>query len=267
MSEQRIEPHKVTKPIQLLAAWLVGLCILTGSFLGAAVAFKDSQWACGILISAAVLNVPLFLYAFFRLQTKYRPEMQEDSFYATYLDKNTNREIEVIKPSLRDPRLDEIQKEVHLMRNQIMHVALSPEVKSQGSKNALHRDWSNCRISINDLHPDFLAIRKALKKSGIPVAGIFGSLNNSHLPEKWILAVDVDCDPSLLQIALQELLKFSFDGVTLTKRDGIDEDHIYVGSYSFSDGYAPITDKLLELSRDGIDPVDFEYYVRKHDTK
>jgi hypothetical protein len=32
-TENRIDPERVTKPIQLLAAWLVGLIVVDGSFL------------------------------------------------------------------------------------------------------------------------------------------------------------------------------------------------------------------------------------------
>lgn len=35
MTEKPFEPSTVTKPIQLLAAWLIGLILINGSFLGA----------------------------------------------------------------------------------------------------------------------------------------------------------------------------------------------------------------------------------------
>ena len=35
------------------------------------------------------MNVPLFLYLLFKLQTKFRAELQEDSYYSKYLDKTT----------------------------------------------------------------------------------------------------------------------------------------------------------------------------------
>src|SRR3954454_18626455 len=84
--EQRLEPHRVTKPIQLLAAWLVGLVIVDGSFLSAASLITRPGWVTGALVVAAIVNVPLFLLCIFLLQTRFRPEMQEDSFYAHYLE-------------------------------------------------------------------------------------------------------------------------------------------------------------------------------------
>ena len=89
MSEQNINPNQVTKPIQLLAAWLVGLILINGSFLGAAQLIENPDWAPGLLVIAAVLNVPIFLGLIFFLQTKFRAELQEDTFYSKHLEKVT----------------------------------------------------------------------------------------------------------------------------------------------------------------------------------
>lgn len=83
--QQRIEPHRITKPIQLLGAWLVGLVIVNGSFLGTAIAIDTPVWLRSTLVIAAVVNVPVFLVCIFLLQTRFRPEMQEDSYYHEYL--------------------------------------------------------------------------------------------------------------------------------------------------------------------------------------
>lgn len=90
MSEHRIDAHKITKPIQLLAAWLVGLAIIDISFLTAASQITAPAWIPGILAIAAVLNVPVFVFSIFLLQTKFRPEMQEDSYYSDYLNRKSD---------------------------------------------------------------------------------------------------------------------------------------------------------------------------------
>jgi len=87
MNNHKITPEKVTRPMQLLAAWLTGLVIVDGSFLLTAVQIQQRAWIAGVLVIAAILNVPLFLLCIYRLQTKFRPEMQEDSYYSRYLDK------------------------------------------------------------------------------------------------------------------------------------------------------------------------------------
>lgn len=40
-----------------------------------------------MLAIAAVANVPIFILSLFLLQTKFRPEMQEDSFYSQHLER------------------------------------------------------------------------------------------------------------------------------------------------------------------------------------
>ena len=69
-----IEPHKVTKPMQLLAAWLVGLIITNAIFLASAINFDKDSWERGALVVSAIVNVPIFLYALFILQTRFRAE-------------------------------------------------------------------------------------------------------------------------------------------------------------------------------------------------
>ena len=81
-----ISPDKVTKPIQLLAAWLIGLFVTNSSFLLAAQQIERPAWGSAMLLIAAVVNVPLFIGALFLLQTKFRAQMQEDSYYSRYLD-------------------------------------------------------------------------------------------------------------------------------------------------------------------------------------
>lgn len=90
MSEHRIEAHKITKPIQLLAAWLVGLAIIDIAFLTAASSIATPAWISGLLAIAAVVNVPIFVVSIFLLQTKFRPEMQEDSYYSDYLNNKSD---------------------------------------------------------------------------------------------------------------------------------------------------------------------------------
>lgn len=88
MTIQPLEAHKVTTPIQLLALWLVGLVAVSGSFLAAAANLTSPLWAKGALVLAAIVNVPLFLSFLFALQTRFRPQMQEDAYYAKYLEAN-----------------------------------------------------------------------------------------------------------------------------------------------------------------------------------
>src|SRR5690606_2377188 len=64
---------------------------------------------------AAIVNVPLFLIALFVLQTKFRPELQEDSYYSTYLNSKTNQLVSVSRVEVQDAELAQkvIEEESH----------------------------------------------------------------------------------------------------------------------------------------------------------
>jgi hypothetical protein len=85
MAEPQIQPHRITKPIQLLAVWMAGLIILVGSFLAAAQFLKSPEWLSPFLAVSAVALVPVFLGLLFLLQTKFRPQLQEDAYYSEWL--------------------------------------------------------------------------------------------------------------------------------------------------------------------------------------
>lgn len=165
-SKKQIEPHKITKPIQLLAAWLSGLVVVNGSFLAAATQIKEPVWVAGTLIIASIVNVPLFLIAIFLLQTKFRPEMQEDSYYARYLESKTGHtEREVTAESFASIRED-IGK---------LEVIVSEKVL-QGTQqfNTDKIKWSSVTVMLNKVLDNFADIAKSLSKNGIPVHETFG---------------------------------------------------------------------------------------------
>jgi hypothetical protein len=112
VTDHHIEPHKVTKPMQLLAAWLVGLIITNTLFLTSAIHFEKDSWESGALVVAAIINVPIFLFALFILQTRFRAELQEDSFYSEYLSKKKAAVIRVDSNSALDTRIDEIERQL-----------------------------------------------------------------------------------------------------------------------------------------------------------
>ncbi|WP_318400722.1 hypothetical protein [Photobacterium leiognathi] len=97
MQNKSVNPEKITKPIQVLAAWLLGLLSINGSFLATATIFPSDSWQSGFLVVTAFLNVPIFLGAVFLLQTKFRPELQEDAYYSSYLNRKSNEHVIVDK--------------------------------------------------------------------------------------------------------------------------------------------------------------------------
>jgi hypothetical protein len=101
MSNSTIKPEKITKPIQLLGAWLAGLFSIDACFLFAATNMTAGSWESSALTLAAIANVPVFLIAVFVLQTKFRPELQEDSYYSSYLSSKTNQPLTVHKDDVQ----------------------------------------------------------------------------------------------------------------------------------------------------------------------
>ncbi|EOD56260.1 hypothetical protein [Aeromonas molluscorum] len=160
MSEENIKPDKITKPIQLLAAWLVGLVALDSCFLIAAANLGTESWQSGILVIAATLNVPVFLAAVFLLQTKFRPELQEDSYYSSYLSNKTN---EIIKIK---------HDEITLHNNHVTseYIEKLPRISNENDSSL-----ENLVIGINHHLQDKDKIKEKLFQLGVSRGTLFGS--------------------------------------------------------------------------------------------
>jgi hypothetical protein len=85
MAEPSIQAHKIKSPIQLLAVWFAALVLIVSTFLTAAVYLSTPSWLAPTLVIAAILFVPFFLISAIVMQTKYRPQLQEDAYYAEWL--------------------------------------------------------------------------------------------------------------------------------------------------------------------------------------
>lgn len=93
MESREIRPEKITKPFQMLAAPLVGLIILEGELLLASGQSYETKWLAAMYGICAMLIIPLFLLLIFLLQTRFRPEMQEDKYYAEWLTNSYNKQL------------------------------------------------------------------------------------------------------------------------------------------------------------------------------
>ena len=177
MANEQIQPDKVTKPIQLLAAWLAGLIITDGAFLTSAALISRPDWASGALVVAAILNVPLFLTALFLLQTKFRPEMQEDAFYSKHLERvysAQTRKMEVL---------------VHKDTPEIRLVGKN-ELRLHPPANRIERGTI---VELNDLLPRHNELQAALESHGILVSSTFGSSSQDpKVPRRFVVAFGAD---------------------------------------------------------------------------
>ncbi|HFD4045292.1 TPA: hypothetical protein ACQJOT_004489 [Vibrio parahaemolyticus] len=235
MSQPKIVPDKVTKPIQLLAAWLAGLIIIDSTFLLTASKNGLEHWTSSALIIAAIVNVPIFLASIFLLQTRFRPEMQEDEYYAKYLEtrfsndtgKNeelwTGEDLNEIKASIEELKLHKVankneNRSFALAKTNMQISGFSPSVRG---------------VQVNDLLPKFSKIFKAFEACGVKVESTFGSTSKEpKVPSKFAISIgddfDLDVFRKVLPIAYEngaEIINFVSQPLAYGQ--------IYVGSYGY----------------------------------
>lgn len=222
--ERPINPTQVTKPIQLLAAWLAGLIAINASFLGAAALIKSPTWAAGALVIAVIANVPVFLFCLFLLQTRFRPEMQEDSFYSKHLDRKFSEQSQKITV------VSSVSSSSTIIPNPLKPLPINiNEALSQ-------------YVRVNDLLPEYADIIGALKGNGIRPADTFGSSSAEPVPpKKFVVSVGVNTPINLARTIIESMRVFGLDGVGIGQEYS-DEDVIHIGAYSYdeTEQYLPV---------------------------
>jgi hypothetical protein len=82
MKRARLDPERITRPIQLAAAWFATLVLVEGGLLATATQLDRPDWAPGLLIVAAVVLPVGAGVAAYLLQTRYRSELLADPYYS-----------------------------------------------------------------------------------------------------------------------------------------------------------------------------------------
>jgi hypothetical protein len=85
MDEQKIEPHKITRPIQLMAVWFVALILIDSELFTAATLIKEPNWVPPLLVISAICFILIFIGGIFLMQTVFRKELQDDPYYSKWL--------------------------------------------------------------------------------------------------------------------------------------------------------------------------------------
>lgn len=253
MTTQKIEPHKITKPIQLLAAWIIGLILTDSIFLYSAVSFDPGSWERGVLVIAAILNVPGFLFALFLLQTKFRAELQEDTFYHEYISKKTATPQRIDKDTIQDSRIEELEKTLKL--------SYSIASAEQGNLESEQFDWRIWPIGINVQHPQYEEIRRSLRTNSIPISTIFGTEVSLGQPEKWIIALNPAIPFRQKIHLLKALIRFDFDGFEFHTpvREADEDEDVYIGGYGYGN-YCELNERVKELVCGDIEEADLQYH-------
>jgi hypothetical protein len=258
MNEQKIEAHKVTKPIQLLAAWLVGLILIDGMFLIAADRMPSDSWERGAFTISAIVYVPLFLLSMLLLQTKFRPELQEDTFYAEYISKKGPEKIRVEKKEEHDAKLEALERRL------VALTEIASHSKAENTNSTKNLDWGNWRIGVNKLLPEYSNIRKALRDRNIYVASIFGNHEAPH-PEKWVISISEYLPDNYKADILKSVADFGIDGFQVwePRREADENEDVYIGSYD-EKYYAPINRELLALLNSGAEWADIHDFYQSN---
>lgn len=272
---EAIEPHRVTKPIQLLAAWLVGLIATDSTLLTGARVIARPEWASSVLVVAAVAAIPLFLISIFLLQTRFRPEMQEDSYYSEYLKNSmtgmqTSAALDV--RSLREQVADSdraILEMVRAVQSEVAELGISlttvsdattPEVAlkqqiaefSASFDEALIRTLAEkVKIEVNDLLPHYDQIRRALEGAGYRITSTFGSTSAySTKPKIFTLTATHDVPAMVFRRVFALVHPYGLDSVSVTHERAFGTS-LYVGGYGYvEDRVAPLTEPLVTAIRD-----------------
>jgi hypothetical protein len=183
-----------------------------------------------VLVIGAVLDVPIFLACLFMLQTKFRPEMQEDEFYWRYLEKRYSTEtaktelIEVAKPS--DSMLEFEPRRAPVKRRGTPSVA---------------------EIHMNDLLPAYQSLREALLKAGYKIYDTFGTTSRGkRVPSPFIIAISDGAAIEAIQDAIKISLPHGLEGVAHASEPEW-PNRIYIGAYSYEvNPYVPINAEIRQ---------------------
>jgi hypothetical protein len=146
------------------------------------------SWERGALVISTIVNVPIFLLALFLLQTRFRAELQEDTFYAEYLSKKSAAVIRVDKDSSQDAKLDEIERTLATLTTKSDDdTRTAPPSDESGTTQAL--DWSSWPVALNHLHPRFAELRAALRNADIPLARFLATMKTFRTNGSFHLAI------------------------------------------------------------------------------
>ncbi len=255
MEHKNIEPHKVTKPIQLLAAWLAGLVLVNGTFLGAAMAFDNGSGERFYLTVAAIINVPLFLGAIFLLQTKFRPELQEDSYYSSYLDKKTQKVTEV------NP-IDDLRMTLNSLRRDVS--ALTVKSQALELEETVASDIS---VSLSEKAPDVVAFKKKLKRLNIGVIKMFDPEAAGNKTDRFHVVLNPDLPFGIKVEMLKLAAEYGLDSYSYDRPDSVNTEDIYIGGFGYKVSHFLVTQDFTQLVKSNPTQHALRQYEEEHESE
>ncbi|OOG77887.1 hypothetical protein [Algoriphagus sp. A40] len=259
MENPKIQPDKITKPIQLLAVWFAGLVLLVGLLLTGAKTINEPIWLVPVLAISAILIIPIFLYFVFLLQTKYRPQMQEDTFYSRYLDTSTNKTVILTEESTINSTVIELQNQVIQLtesnKTYLKNIeSLIKDTKSQDTKKISEIEAyiktsnenftkveenikkSQFQIKLNRLLPKFSEYRLAIVKNGFENLEEFTG-GGGKLLDRALISVGMNVDPKFVLEVIKILKPLGLEIINLINNGHQQEkrkNEVVVGSHAYN---------------------------------
>jgi hypothetical protein len=278
MTDPKLEAHRVTKPIQLLAAWLVGLITVDAAFLAAAEMIASPVWIRSMLAIAAVCNVPIFLFCIFLLQTRFRPQMQEDVYYSQYLkDSMTQKSVTMteevselrqltvstnstVLSSLRDlqgqivdlARLSQAGTDVESSGHDTEPTALAlleertKQIEERFELALERSEAEQTSVEINDLLPAYPALLAQITALGLSVGHTFGSTSSPpDIPNLFVMTITPGINVGIAQKLISAAKRVGLQGLQVGS-DRFGTGRLYLGSYGYKHrNYALVTEGLI----------------------
>lgn len=257
MNQKQFRPEKITKPIQLLAVWFSGLVILVSALLTAANSINEPPWLTSLMVISAIAIIPIFLFFIFLMQTKYRPQMQDDSFYSKYLDQTTNQILNISDENIvsdkelkmnqnieflktHSNKLKELNSLLNTEENTVANKKLSERLSEliKETDSVIIKSGSTIDVQLNDLLPYHNFIYSALSNYSFINLSKFKS-SQKEPPTKLLLSIGRNIEPKIVSIIIDMLLQMEpkifitfigESGFIAIKR----KNQIVIGSYAYN---------------------------------
>ncbi|QOG03421.1 hypothetical protein [Flavobacterium sp. MDT1-60] len=262
MENHNIKPEKITKPIQLLAVWLIGLILIVSALLTAAGTIDQPSWLPAFFSISAVSIIPLFLALIFLLQTRFRPQMQEDEYYSKFLNTNTlevigNQENEFFIESMTgkiDEKFIELstitKDQIVLLQGTISELGLripnNTIIEQKKEFDTFDKFIKNAKknISVNLKLKNIDSVLSLLMESNIKISNFFGKNDDNDEPDLFIITFGRDVELETLKSVVKILVPLGLTHLATTVSKNI----LYIGAYTYKTKPIAILDfEMLEV--------------------